>query len=42
MTNLDKVAAIDIRIALLESRAGKENGRIISKLKRKRRILLAE
>ena len=42
MTNLQKIAAIDSRIALLQSRAGKENGRIIKKLLRERRRLAAE
>ena len=41
MTNTQKIAAIDSRIALLQSRAGKENGRIIKKLLRKRRTLAA-
>ena len=41
MTNAQKIAAIDSRIALLQSRAGKENGRIIKKLLRKRRTLAA-
>ena len=42
MTNLQKIAAIDARIALLQSRAGKENGNIIKKLLRQRRRLAAE
>ena len=41
MTNIEKINAIDIRIALLQSRAGKENGRIIKKLLRKKRSLQA-
>ena len=42
MTNTQKIAAIDSRIALLQSRAGKENGNIIKKLIRERRRLAAE
>ena len=42
MTNLQKISAINARIALLQSRAGKENGRIIKKLLRERRRLAAE
>ena len=42
MTNAQKIAAIDSRIALLQSRTGKENGRIIKKLIRQRRRLAAE
>ena len=42
MTNLQKITAINIRIALLQSRAGRENGRIIKKLIRERRRLAAE
>ena len=38
MTNLDKINAIDIRIALLKTR-GTDNGAIIKKLERKRRAL---
>ena len=41
MTNTQKIAAIDTRIALLQSRAGKENGNIIKKLLRERRRLAA-
>ena len=41
MTNLDKINAINARIALLQSRSGKENGNIIKKLIRKRRALAA-
>ena len=42
MTNLQKISAIDVRIALLQSRTGKENGRIIKKLLREKRRLAAE
>ena len=42
MTNEQKINAIDIRIALLQSRAGKENDKVIKKLLRKRRALAAE
>ena len=42
MTNEMKIAMIDNRIALLQSRAGKENGNIIKKLIRERRRLAAE
>ena len=42
MTNLQKITAINIRIALLQSRACRENGRIIKKLIRERRRLAAE
>lgn len=42
MTNLQKISAINTRIALLQSRTGKENGRIIKKLIRERRRLAAE
>lgn len=38
MTNTQKINAIDARIALLEARS-KDNGRIIKKLKRKKRAL---
>lgn len=41
MTNEQKIAAIDARIALLQARTGKENGNIIKKLLRKRRSLAA-
>ena len=41
MTNEMKIAMIDNRIALLQSRAGKENGKIIKKLLRKKRSLQA-
>ena len=42
MTNTQKIAAINARIALLQSRTGKENGKIIKKLLRERRRLAAE
>ena len=42
MANLQKISAINARIALLQSRAGRENGRIIKKLIRQRRRLAAE
>ena len=41
MTNEQKIKAKDIRIALLQSRAGKENGAIIKKLLRQKRALQA-
>ena len=41
MTNEQKIAAIDARIALLQARTGKENGNIVKKLLRKRRSLAA-
>ena len=42
MTNTEyQILAIDNRIALLQSRAGKENGKIVQKLLRKKRNLLA-
>ena len=41
MTNMQKINAIDSRIALLQSRAGKENGAIVKKLLRKKRALQA-
>ena len=41
MTNEQKINAIDIRIALLQSRAGRENGNIVKKLLRKKRALQA-
>ena len=41
MTNAQKISAINARIALLQSRAGKENGRIVKKLLRERRRLAA-
>ena len=40
MTIEMRVAMIDNRIALLESRAGRENAAVIRKLKRKRRALI--
>ena len=42
MTNEQRISAIDIRIALLQSRAGKENRAIVKKLLRERRRLAAE
>ena len=42
MTNLQKISAINARIALLQSRTGKENDKIIKKLLRERRKLAAE
>ena len=36
-----KILIIDNRLALLQSRTGKENGNIIKKLLRKRRTLAA-
>lgn len=41
MTNTQKINAIDIRITLLQSRAGKENNKIVKKLLRKKRALQA-
>lgn len=41
MTNTQLVNAIDARIALLQSRTGKENGNIVKKLLRKKRRLSA-
>jgi hypothetical protein len=41
MTNTQKIAAIDQRIALLQSRDGKDNGNIINKLLREKRKLTA-
>ena len=40
MTNTQKIASIDLRIALLKSR-GEDNGNIINKLERQKRALLA-
>lgn len=40
MTNTQKISSIDIRIALLQSR-GADNGRIVKKLERQKRKLLA-
>ena len=37
-----KLALIDNRIALLQSRTGKENGNIVKKLLRQRRRVAAE
>ena len=42
MTNADKIAKIDLRIAILKSRGETMNMRIISKLERKKRSLLAQ
>lgn len=41
MTNAQKIASIDLRIALLKSRDGRENGKIINKLLREKRKLTA-
>jgi hypothetical protein len=41
MTTEQKIAAIDIRIDLLRSRANGMNGSIIKKLERKKRALKA-
>jgi hypothetical protein len=41
MTNTQKIAVIDQRIALLQSRDGKDNGNIINKLLREKRKLTA-
>lgn len=41
MTNTQKIAAIDLRISLLKSRDGRENGNIINKLLREKRKLTA-
>ena len=42
MTNADQIAKIDLRIALLKSRGETMNMRIISKLERKKRAILAQ
>ena len=42
MTNADQIAKIDLRIALLKSRGETMNMRIIIKLERKKRALLAQ
>ena len=42
MTKTDKIVQIDNRIALLKSRGETMNSRIINKLKRKKRALLAQ
>ena len=42
MTNAQRIAAIDARIALLQARTDRENGNIIKKLIRERRRLAAE
>ena len=42
MTNADKIAKIDGRIALLKARGETMNMRLINKLERKKRALLAQ
>lgn len=42
MTNADQIAKIDMRIQLLKSRGEMMNMRIIKKLERKKRALLAQ
>lgn len=42
MTNADQIAKIDMRIQLLKSRGEMMNMRIINKLERKKRALLAQ
>lgn len=42
MTNVDKIARIDTRIKLLKSRGETMNMRIIQKLERKKRAILAQ
>lgn len=42
MTNADKIAKIDLRINMLKSRGETMNMRIINKLERKKRVLLAQ
>ena len=42
MTTKEKILAFENRIALLESKAKKDNGRIVAKLKRKLRALKNE
>ena len=42
MTNADKIAKIESRINLLKERGEMMNKRIINKLERKKRALLAE
>ena len=42
MTNADKIAKIESRINLLKERGETMNKRIINKLERKKRALLAE
>ena len=42
MTNAEKIAKIDLRIALLKARGETMNMRLINKLERKKRALLAE
>jgi hypothetical protein len=41
MTNTQRIAAIDLRIALLQSRDGRDNGNIVKKLLREKRKLTA-
>jgi hypothetical protein len=42
MTNADKISKIDLRINMLKSRGETMNMRIINKLERKKRALLAQ
>lgn len=42
MTNTFKIAKIENRIALLKSRGEMMNARIINKLERKKRMILAQ
>ena len=42
MTNADKIAKIDARINLLKERGETMNVRLINKLERKKRALLAQ
>ena len=42
MTNAEKIAKIDLRIALLKSRGETMNMRIINKLERKKITILAQ
>ena len=42
MTNENKIAEIDVRIRLLKARGEMMNMRIINKLERKKRALLAQ
>ena len=42
MTNANKIAAINNRIDLLRSRSKMANNRIINKLERKKRAILAQ
>ena len=41
MTTTQRIAAIDLRIALLQSRGGRDNGNIVKKLLREKRKLIA-